>query len=242
MNGAPVLVADRAEVEEALPDRCLRERSLLLKLLPRFGPWLAGAISFTLNFRFLNRGVRDEYMHSDRPFLATLWHQHMLLALHSTGGRRIALLSSRSRDGELSARLIQRMGHIVVRGSSSAGGAHALRRLTGLLRDGLPAVLTPDGPCGPAHHVKLGCVLAARDAGVPLIPMGCAVSRAIRLHNWDRTTIPVPFSTVTIAYGEPVCIPADTPRERCESVRRALEATMDRLAADCRRNLGASAE
>jgi hypothetical protein len=227
---------------QEIPARCLRERSLLLKLLPRFGPWLAGAISWTLNFRFLNRGVRDAYMHSDRPFIATLWHQHMLMALHSTGGRRIVLLSSRSRDGELSARLIQRMGHTVVRGSSSAGGAHALRQLTGLLRDGHPAVLTPDGPCGPAHHVKLGCVLAARDAGVPLIPMGCAVSRAIRLHNWDRTAIPRPFSKVAIAYGEPMAIPPDATREDCESVRRRLEERMERLAGDCRRNLGASAE
>lgn len=215
---------------------------MLLKLLPRFGPWLAGAISWTLNFRFLNRGVRDDYMHSDRPFLATLWHQHMLMALHGTGGRRIVLLSSRSRDGELSAQLIQRMGHTVVRGSSSAGGAQALRRLTGLLRDGHPAVLTPDGPCGPAHHVKLGCVLAARDAGVPLIPMGCAVSRAIRLRNWDRTAIPVPFATVAIAYGEPICVPPDAPRDRCESMRHGLEETMERLAQDCRRDLGASAE
>ncbi len=222
--------------------RCRRERTLLLKLLPRFGPWLAGAISWTLNFRFINRGVRDHFMYSRRTFIVTLWHQHMLLSLHCTGGRRIVLLSSRSRDGELSARFIRRMGHDVVRGSSSAGGAQALRQLTGLLRGGRPAVLTPDGPHGPARQAKLGCVMAARDAGVPLIPVGCAVSRAIRLHNWDHTAIPLPFSNVAIAYGEPIDVPADAPREHCESIRGRVETDMESLALACRRELGAGAE
>jgi lysophospholipid acyltransferase (LPLAT)-like uncharacterized protein len=58
------------------------------------------------------------------------------------GGARI---SPAARDGELVARFVARFGFEVVRGSSSRGGAEALRMLARSIRDGYDVVVVPDG-------------------------------------------------------------------------------------------------
>jgi hypothetical protein len=138
----------------------------------RISPRIWNAFSLTSPGRFLNRGVRDRFVTGGLPFIGVTSHQHILPSLEFLSGRKAVFMSSRSRDGELSTRFLRRMGHGVVRGSSSAGGAGALREMPRLLEPGLGAIMAADGPKGPARVAKTGCVAAVRDAGVPLIPIG----------------------------------------------------------------------
>ena len=71
-----------------------------------------------------------------RPLIYAVWHGRILMMpwlnvqLRRTHGARPArVLASRSPDGEMVARWVQRFGLAVVRGSSSRGGAAALRAL-----------------------------------------------------------------------------------------------------------------
>lgn len=211
-----------------------RRYPILFKLVPAFLPWLGAALFSTVSIRVLNRKVRDEYVEAGLPFVGVLWHQHMLLALKGFPGRRLVFMSSRSRDGEISTQLLRRLGHKVVRGSSSQGGADALRRMTRLVREGIGAVMVADGPKGPARVAKLGCILAARDSGAPLLPVGCAISRAKELGSWDRTAIPYPLSRVSISFGAPIGVPSSAGREECEEVRARLDQEMARVEARSR--------
>ena len=101
---------------------------------------------------------------------------------------------SRSKDGELVARSLHRLGYKTVRGSSSAGGREALSELTDLVRAGWGSAIIADGPRGPARQAKIGCVLAGRNSGAPLIPWGCYATPNIRARNWD----PFPVSPSTL--------------------------------------------
>ena len=43
--------------------------------------------------------------------------------------------------------------------------------------------------------------------GKPILPISVAASRTWSFHTWDRFELPLPFSRVVIAYGEPVKVP-----------------------------------
>ncbi len=210
---------------------------MLLSLSSALIPVLRPLLLSTMRVRLLRPAARREFIESGRPFVGVVWHQYFLFAIELVAGRKVLFMSSRSRDGELSARLLRRMGHGVVRGSSSAGGSAALRELTRFLANGFAAVMVPDGPRGPARVSKPGCVMAARDAGVPLLPFGCALSPSKRLRNWDRSAIPLPFCKLVLGYGDPIDVPRDASREELEAIRARLDREMASLEKACEQAL-----
>ena len=166
---------------------------------------------------------RERPVLPEEPAVYAVWHEHLLPALALFRDRGIATLVSRSRDGEIVARVLASMAD-VVRGSSSAGGAAGLRGLVRAGREGRSIVLTPDGPRGPRHRVADGIVRAAALTGHPIIPVGIAVTTGVRLRSWDRFLVPAPGTTVFVSRGRPIPIPRDGWRDSAhrESVRAAL--------------------
>src|SRR5262245_2112056 len=79
------------------------------------------------------------------PVIYAVWHGRILLLPWLYGARRARVLASHSRDGDLVARYISRFGLEAVRGSSSRGGAEALRLLTRSIKQGRDVVVVPDG-------------------------------------------------------------------------------------------------
>lgn len=133
-----------------------------------------------------------------------LWHGRMLLGLAHHGSRDWFALVSHSQDGDLTQTLLERFGYRVIRGSSSRGGARALREMLTVLDDGAVLVITPDGPRGPRHSISQGLAWMARTTGYPIVPVGFACDRAWRMRSWDRFTIPKPWARVVMVYGEPI--------------------------------------
>ncbi len=137
-------------------------------------------------------------------FILAFWHRHLLLMPYAYRGRRISVLVSQSRDGELIARTVAHLGIDSSRGSSSRGGAAGMRSLLRKAGEGVDIAFTPDGPRGPAGVVQPGVILAAAATGWPIWPVALAATRCRRLRSWDRFVVPLPFSTVHFVYGEPL--------------------------------------
>ncbi len=134
------------------------------------------------------------------------WHSYMLLLYPLYRFKRVAILVSQSRDGDMAAAaLSMRRGYTVVRGSSSKGGFEALLRLTRYLRSGFRVAMAGDGPKGPPGRLKKGGLVLAKRAGVPVVPVEVKVSSCIRLPTWDKTIIPLPFARIEIIYHGSVC-------------------------------------
>jgi hypothetical protein len=149
-------------------------------------------------------------------------------------GRRISVLISRSRDGELIARTVAHLGIDSSRGSSSRGGAAGLRELLRKAEEGYDLAFTPDGPRGPVSKVQPGVVLAAAATGLPIVPVALAASRDRRLRSWDRFVVPMPFAAVHFVYGEPLEVPRrgalDAAAAELEERLRAAEARAESFA------------
>ncbi len=211
---------------------------LAVRAVPAVSPWAVRAVLATCSLKVLNRRVLREVVERGRGYVGVVWHKDLLVALDFFRGRGITVMVSRSRDGELVARTLHRLGYRTVRGSSSRGGAAALRELVGILQGGAGSAVIADGPRGPAARAKLGCVIAARESGRPMIPVGCHVEPCLRLRNWDRTIVPFPFSRVALAFGDPIGVPGGASHEECERIRERVDAAMAEAEATCRRALG----
>jgi lysophospholipid acyltransferase (LPLAT)-like uncharacterized protein len=168
-----------------------------------------------------------------RPVIYALWHGRLLMVpwigsrfAGERGARCIRVLASRSRDGELLARFVRRFGLEAVRGSSSRGGAEALRGLAAALRAGDDVVLAPDGPRGPRQRVQSGLPALAALTGVPVVPLAFAARPARRLASWDAFMIPAPFARCALVVGDAVRIDRRDDREEARGrLERALELT-----------------
>jgi lysophospholipid acyltransferase (LPLAT)-like uncharacterized protein len=178
------------------------------------------------------------------------WHQHQLFCgkylvdqgqlKNADGAPRIKVgwLISPSVDGELGAMMVRRFGGHVIRGSSTATGARALRDYyEALVKDGVSPVITPDGPRGPRFEFKPGAILLAQMSGRPILPMAYAASRAW-LIKWDKFVLPVPFSRIVIAVGAARYVPRVTDAATIERLQIELKNDLKRLYDVARAALG----
>lgn len=188
--------------------------------------WLLRVLGATLRVRFEGPLPADA-----RPRIFAFHHGRQLALFRHARPRPVAVLSSLSRDGTLQAGILRRLGFVVLRGSSSRGGARALAALVRSVRRGLDAAFAVDGPKGPAGVVKPGVILAARRTGGVVVPIATSARWAIRVRRaWDRYLVPLPFSRVVVLRGEPIEV---GPGEDVEAVRLRLEASLAELATRC---------
>ena len=146
----------------------------------------------------------------ETPMIYCFWHRAVFPAAWLWKKTGIAVMVSRSFDGEYIARTIERFGFAAVRGSSSRGGATALLGLKAQLERNHPVVFTIDGPRGPKYVAKPGPVVLSRASAVPMQAFYVALSNAWVLNTWDALMIPKPFSKALVRFSTKMRAPAET--------------------------------
>ena len=167
------------------------------------------------------------------PFILAFWHSRLLMMPYIwRRGVTIKMLVSNHADGEFITRTVVPFGIETVRGSSSKGGAQALRHLLGLLKAGTCVGLTPDGPRGPRMRAAAGVVTLAKLSGIPVIPAAYSISSAVFLKSWDRFLVARPFGRGLFLWGAPIRVTrdddADAARVRIEQALNAVTREADR--------------
>lgn len=182
----------------------------------------------TVRFEVDNTASYERFRTDGRPVIFVLWHSRLLPLGYVHRGEGVYGLASRSADGEYIARVLQRWGMPMVRGSSSRGGDTAFREMVRVVRAGHSMSITPDGPRGPRERLKPGVLQLAQLTGAPLIPVSAAASSAWYFDSWDRFMVPRPFARVPVDYGEPLEVP-----------RTATAADIDELVTELQHRLDA---
>jgi lysophospholipid acyltransferase (LPLAT)-like uncharacterized protein len=212
------------------------------RLLPVVAALGVRALGVTLSVRAEGLEAVRPLWRAGQPLIYAVWHGRILIVpwlnarfRRTDGARRVRVLASRSRDGELVAAFVRRFGMEVVRGSSSRGGALALRALARAVQAGQDVAVVPDGPRGPSCRAHAGIVSLAATTGAPIVPLGVAARPARRLRSWDRFMVPAPFARCAVVFGPAVRVGPDDDREVVRAaVERALQSatdTADRLVA-----------
>jgi lysophospholipid acyltransferase (LPLAT)-like uncharacterized protein len=190
-------------------------------------------------FKILKKEFHNEVVFGNRQYIGVTWHRAAIFYCFFYGPIHPMIMFSHSKDGEYLSRFARKCGVIPVRGSSSRGGLKALIRMIRYLKDGNRMCATVlDGPQGPRYKAKKGFLLLAKETGIPLIPLMWSGKRVITFEKtWDKTMIPLPFSTITIGYGLPLTIPKDCTDLELEvfrlEIQNRLNSLMDEMDKTC---------
>ncbi|MCC6828766.1 MAG: DUF374 domain-containing protein, partial [Novosphingobium sp.] len=126
-----------------------------------------------------------------------------------------------------------------IEGSTTRGGAAAIRTMVRAIRDGNLIGVTPDGPRGPRMRAGAGLIAVAKMTGAPILPVSYSVRRRKILKSWDRFIVAMPFSRGAFRWGTPIEVAADADSAAIEQARLAVEEQLNRLSMEADRECGA---
>lgn len=180
--------------------------------------WYTVFLGWTTRIYFFKTQQAKELEESGQGIIYAAWHNQQLFLLYPYKGQKIAALISQSSDGEYIARVLPHFGMVAVRGSTTRGGARALIKLLQAIRKGYRPMLTPDGPRGPIYTVQPGILFLAKKTGLPIIPVGTALSHKFKAGSWDKMRVPLPFGKTALTYGKAIWVKSeeDFPRAAAE--------------------------
>ena len=189
--------------------RPLRNRVIQSVLASIMAAWLRFCYA-TIRWERRNPELAEAVWGQGGGVLTVFWHSRTSLAPACwplDRAQPIKGVISRSADGEFLAKAVSRLGIPAVRGSSAnkdkgevdKGGTRALRDGLRQLKVGGLAI-TPDGPRGPVRSMAEGLPAMAKMSKAPVLFVGLSCNPAIRLNNWDRTLIPLPFGKGAVVW------------------------------------------
>ena len=135
-----------------------RKQKFLLAIVPLIAALVIRALGATWRYRDVQAPETPLGHTIAPPVIFAFWHCAMLSCAVRFRNLGIAILISQSFDGELIARIVERLGFVAVRGSSTRGSATALRGMQQAYEAGHRCAFTADGPQGPARVAKSGPV------------------------------------------------------------------------------------
>ncbi len=182
---------------------------LKTRILMGISQTLCYALHCSYRYKVLNPQYRQqaEGLHPKASFVIASWHQNCFAGILSHAGQNLALLVSRSFDGNLISAVAHRLGLETIRGSSRKGGQDALTELIQRVSVGQRAAFTVDGPKGPIYEVKRGIFQLSASTSAPILPLLAIADRYWTIKkSWDRFRIPKPFARVSVIYGKPFIV------------------------------------
>jgi len=190
---------------------------------------LVNVLCKTLRITEKNKIVIDELEKADKNYVLAFWHGSMLLPWYIHRRKKMIALISKSKDGDLLAKVLKNWKYGVIRGSSSTGGDVALGIMVDYGKNKHSITITPDGPRGPRHKLKAGAVIAAKKSGLPLILTGVGIENKKALNSWDMFSVPKLFTKASLIYSDPIYVDEDLSYEETSQIINNCEVKLNQL-------------
>lgn len=189
----------------------------------------------SLRLNIINKEVVNKLDENNQNYVVAFWHETMLLPWFLHRSKRIAALTSKSKDGDLLAKQLKHWGYEVVRGSSSKGGDVALGIMIDYAKNDFSIAITPDGPRGPIHKFKAGAVITAKKSGVPLILLGIGFKKKKYLNSWDKFQVPYFFTKANVIYSDPIHVVQELSYDATSAIIADCESKLIELQSEAER-------
>jgi hypothetical protein len=187
------------------------------------------ALCKSLKIEKENYAVIENLNSKNQNYVLAFWHGTMMLPWYLHGAPNFAALTSKSKDGDLLAKILKKWKYQVVRGSSSTGGDVALGILVDYARNKYSIAITPDGPRGPRQNFKAGAVVTAKKTKIPVVLAGVGFKRKKILSNWDKFEIPCFFTTAKVVYSDPIYVDSNLTYDETYAIISKCDAELNML-------------
>ncbi len=160
--------------------------------------------SKTLKINFFgNKNYFPDKIRKSENCIFCFWHSQIFPLIYTHRNKKIAVLVSRHRDGEIISRILKTFKFNLARGSFKRKGEIGFLTLRKLLKRGFSVAITPDGPRGPRWVFKDGAIVLSEETDKKIVFVGTGYSKYIEFNTWDRFKLPLPFSKVSIYISKP---------------------------------------
>lgn len=182
---------------------------------------LAYYIAQLLKITLRTKVVTHSNYNCDTQYLFAFWHGKQFLPVlelvkHKT---KLAALVSPSRDGNMLSVWLEKLGYIVLRGSSRDDNIKSLKQMLRVLKQGVSLGFGVDGPIGPAFKIKPGIAYMAQKLNIAIVPIGSSfATKKIFDKAWDKYEIPKPFSKAVFYLGDPTYITKESDLEEANKM------------------------
>jgi lysophospholipid acyltransferase (LPLAT)-like uncharacterized protein len=200
-----------------------------ISLVSILGYWIIYSVCRTLRWKFADLQTLKSIRGTGRGLILAFWHGRILAATYCFRNQGIVVMTSQNRDGEYIARVIQRFGYGVARGSSTRGSHGATAEILRALKNGKDVGLTMDGPRGPRYIAKKGAAFIARKSGSPVLPFNISVEKKWVMRSWDHFQIPKPFSRAVVLIGNPIYVDKGSTGQEMQSYEAQIQQSLDEL-------------
>ncbi len=139
----------------------------------------------------------------EKNLIFGFFHQAQIGLVSYFEKKKLTVLVSPSRDGEILATILDYFGMRLIRGSSNKNPKMALLNSIEEVKNGYSIGIAVDGPRGPAFVPKDGIIRMSQETKRPIVPLTIKASKYyIFSGSWDKSILPYPFSKVSIIVGK----------------------------------------
>ncbi len=189
---------------------------------------MMGLLVVTLRWSHRGRAELKSRLRKGKPEIIIFWHEY-LFVMSPVLPRRCSALQSPHPDGRVLAGASRLFGLRPIWGSSNRKALSGLRQLAGELKSGRSAVITPDGPRGPARTLSMGPISLAQLTSAPITIVAWSAQHCWRAKSWDKMRFPKPFSPIACRWSEPIYLPCTKSKKEMEQQRLLIEAQLNKL-------------
>ena len=182
----------------------------------------------TLRVHFEGMEKIQKHLENGGRIIVSSWHQRFFggFFLPRIFKWSPCIMISQSRDGDFISKVVQHIGWVPVRGSSSRGGKEALRIMVqGVIENRIGGHIV-DGPIGPPCVIKPGLISLARNTDAVICPGIVSYENAWIMNSWDHFMIPKPFSRVLFRFGSIFSASEIMSNDQFELFRKEVEDDM----------------
>jgi len=197
--------------------------------------WLLNiSLNSTIRLKIVNGEIINKSHRQGKQLVFAAWHGQSFPAIYYFRHTKMCIMPITSLRGKILVNYAKKYGYQIVpypEFGTPGERIESAQRMLNTIRKGFDLALAVDGPPKPAYHkIKPGVLYFSQKTGYPLIPVGIYMKKKIALFwRWDKYEIPLPFSDVVIAFGEPFEVPADLEVAKLEEKTKELEKMLYRI-------------
>ena len=189
---------------------------------------IMGGLVASLRWHHNGRTELKQRLKSGKPEIIVFWHEH-LFVMSPVLPAGCSALQSPHPDGRVLAGASRLFGLRPIWGSSNRNALSGLRQMAGQIKAGRSAVITPDGPRGPARQMSMGPVSLAQLTGAQITLVAWSAQRCWRAKSWDNMRFPKPFSPIICSWSDPIDLPRTKSKAELEQQRMMIESRLNEL-------------
>ena len=205
------------------------KKKLVAALGPSLAYWVIRLLGWTMRLEEVHPEIPRSFWEKEMPSLTAFWHGRLLMMPLIYRGKKVSILVSPHRDGQVVGKALQRFGFHTIPGSTYRKGFSGFKQMIKAHQNGSDIGIVPDGPRGPRQQVQLGVIELAKKVGVPIVPVSFGASKGIFFNTWDRFLLPCPFSKGVFIWGEPVYVDPHGDKTHLEERKIFLEKRLNEL-------------